>query len=106
CFMLRRTGIEFDERYFIYVEEIDLCRRLKQAGWKIRYLPELTVLHHAGGSTRQTPEAMRQQLFHSRRLFNRRYHGALFNLAWEVIVRLGGAPAAGLKAGPAAGEQA
>lgn len=90
CFMLRRsTGLEFDESYFMYVEEIDLSWRLKQAGWKVRYLPELTVLHHAGASTRQASSAMRAQLFRSRRLFNRRYRGPLFNLAWEVIVRFG-----------------
>lgn len=90
CFMLRRsTGLEFDERYFMYVEEIDLCWRMRQAGWKARYLPELTVLHHAGASTRQRRSAMNQQLYRSRRLFNRRYHGPLFNAAWEAIVWAG-----------------
>ncbi len=89
CFMLRRTGLEFDASYFMYVEEIDLCWRLRRAGWKIRYLPELTVLHHAGGSTRQTPRPMREQLFRSRRQFNRRAHSWLFNVAWEAIVRVG-----------------
>lgn len=90
CFLLRRAaGMEFDEAYFMYVEEIDLCWRLRNAGWKIRYLPELTVLHHAGASTRQHSAAMKAQLFCSRRIFNRRYHGPLFNLAWESIVRLG-----------------
>jgi N-acetylglucosaminyl-diphospho-decaprenol L-rhamnosyltransferase len=76
----------------MYVEEIDLCLRLRRAGWKVRYIPELTVLHHAGASTRQSSAAMKAQLFKSRRLFNRRYHGRLYNLAWEAIVRLGGAP--------------
>jgi N-acetylglucosaminyl-diphospho-decaprenol L-rhamnosyltransferase len=90
CFMLRRSaGMTFDESYFMYVEEIDLSWRLKRAGWKVHYLPELTVLHHAGASTRQRPAAMRTELFRSRRLFNRRYRGPLFNLAWEAIVRLG-----------------
>jgi N-acetylglucosaminyl-diphospho-decaprenol L-rhamnosyltransferase len=89
CFMLRRsTGMEFDESYFMYVEEVDLCWRLKRAGWRIRYLPELKVLHHAGASTRQRSAAMRAQLFHSRRLFNRRYRGRLFNLAWETLLFL------------------
>lgn len=87
CFMLRRAaGFEFDDSYFMYVEEIDLCWRLTQAGWKIRYVPELTVLHHAGASTRQRSRAMNEQLFRSRRRFNRRVHGPLFNAAWEAIV--------------------
>jgi N-acetylglucosaminyl-diphospho-decaprenol L-rhamnosyltransferase len=91
CFMLRRAaGMEFDEAYFMYVEEIDLAWRLKQAGWKIRYVPELKVLHHAAASTRQRSAAMREQLYKSRRIFNRRYRGRLYNWAWDAIVRLGG----------------
>jgi N-acetylglucosaminyl-diphospho-decaprenol L-rhamnosyltransferase len=37
----------FDERFFLYCEETDLCLRIKQAGWDVRHLPDLTVLHHA-----------------------------------------------------------
>ena len=86
CFMMpRATGLEFDEAYFMYVEEIDLCWRLKRAGWKLRYLPELTVLHHAGASTSQRRPDMQAQLLRSRRIFNRRYHGPLFNLTWEAM---------------------
>lgn len=50
-FMLaRREALEsagfFDERYFMYSDETDLCRRLKLAGWEIRHLPQMTILHH------------------------------------------------------------
>jgi len=87
CFMLRRaTRLEFDEAYFMYVEEIDLCWRLKDAGWKIHYLPDLTVLHHAGGSARQTPTRSRQMLWHSRRVFTRKHRGPLFRVAWGLLV--------------------
>lgn len=37
-----------DERFFIYSEEPDLCLRIKRAGWDVRHLPLLTILHHAG----------------------------------------------------------
>jgi GT2 family glycosyltransferase len=52
-FMLaRREAIEssgyLDERYFMYSEDTDLCRRIKMAGWEIRHLPFMTILHHAG----------------------------------------------------------
>jgi GT2 family glycosyltransferase len=36
-----------DERFFIYSEETDLCLRIKEAGWSIRHLPQMTILHHA-----------------------------------------------------------
>lgn len=50
-FMLcRREALEsaglFDERFFMYSEETDLCRRIKTAGWEIRHLPQMTILHH------------------------------------------------------------
>ena len=39
-----------DERFFIYCEEPDLCLRIKQAGWDVRHLPSMTIVHHAGRS--------------------------------------------------------
>jgi GT2 family glycosyltransferase len=36
-----------DERFFIYAEEPDLCLRLKRAGWQVRHLPTMTIIHHA-----------------------------------------------------------
>jgi GT2 family glycosyltransferase len=50
-FMLaRREALEsagyFDERFFMYCDETDLCKRIKTAGWEIRHLPQLTILHH------------------------------------------------------------
>jgi N-acetylglucosaminyl-diphospho-decaprenol L-rhamnosyltransferase len=50
-FMLaRREALEsagcFDERFFMYCDETDLCRRIKLAGWEVRHLPQMTILHH------------------------------------------------------------
>jgi N-acetylglucosaminyl-diphospho-decaprenol L-rhamnosyltransferase len=47
----RREALEsagyMDERFFIYSEEPDLCLRMKRAGWDVRHLPLMTILHHA-----------------------------------------------------------
>lgn len=43
----------FDEGYWIWFEEVDLCRRLVTHGYEIRYVPEATILHHGGQSFRQ-----------------------------------------------------
>jgi GT2 family glycosyltransferase len=50
-FMLaRREALEsagaFDERFFIFSEEVDLCLRIRQAGWDVRHVPTMTILHH------------------------------------------------------------
>lgn len=51
-----------DERFFIYCEETDLCLRIKRAGWKIRHLPSMTIVHHAGkGGVR--PKMVAQDAF-------------------------------------------
>jgi N-acetylglucosaminyl-diphospho-decaprenol L-rhamnosyltransferase len=50
--LVRREALEsagyFDERFFMYSEETDLCRRIKTAGWDIRHCPRMTILHHGG----------------------------------------------------------
>ena len=43
----------FDEGYFMYSEELDWQRRVKQAGWQVVYLPEAVITHYEGKSTEQ-----------------------------------------------------
>lgn len=49
---LQKTGL-FDPQFFMYMEEVDLCERLVRAGWKILFLPDAKIVHHAGGSSNQ-----------------------------------------------------
>jgi GT2 family glycosyltransferase len=48
---VRREAIEsaglLDERFFMYSDEADFCRRIKTAGWEVRHLPAMTIVHHA-----------------------------------------------------------
>ncbi len=44
-----------DESFFMYLEDADLCRRIRQLGWKVRYTPEAEVLHFGDGSVRTNP---------------------------------------------------
>lgn len=46
---LREVGV-FDERYFMYGEDVDLCMRLRRRGWRCRYWPGAEVVHVGGGS--------------------------------------------------------
>ncbi len=56
CVMLRRTAFDaaggMDEGFFLYWEDADLCRRLKDAGWRTMYHPGTSVIHLAGRATR------------------------------------------------------
>ena len=55
--VFRRAAFEsvggFDERYFMYVEDLDLCWRLRRAGWRVLFNPESAIVHDQGLSTRQ-----------------------------------------------------
>lgn len=44
---LQKTGL-FDENFFIFFEDIDLCKRICDAGWKIAVNPDIKVIHHRG----------------------------------------------------------
>lgn len=54
-FLTRKSVLDkvgfFDEDYFMYAEDLDLCLRIKKAGYKIMYVPEVKTLHHKGIST-------------------------------------------------------
>ncbi|MGA5463972.1 glycosyltransferase family 2 protein [Mycobacterium sp. NPDC050041] len=59
CLLLRRSAFDdvsgFDERYFMYMEDVDLGDRLSKAGWQNVYVPSAEVLHHKGHSTGRDP---------------------------------------------------
>jgi N-acetylglucosaminyl-diphospho-decaprenol L-rhamnosyltransferase len=91
CVALRRSAFEqvggFDPDYFMFVEDVDLCWRLGEAGWKVRFAPVTEVVHAVGASvgTRRA----RMVLAHARsldRFFARRYR-----TGWAVrlLIRLG-----------------
>ncbi|MGH9190458.1 MAG: glycosyltransferase family 2 protein [Acidimicrobiales bacterium] len=60
--LVRRSAFEavggFDERYFMYVEDVDLCWRLRQKGWKVGYEPAGVVVHTIGVSSQLAPYRM------------------------------------------------
>jgi GT2 family glycosyltransferase len=56
CLLARRDALArvggFDERFFMYWEDADLCRRLRAAGYRTRYVPAATAVHRVGHSSR------------------------------------------------------
>jgi GT2 family glycosyltransferase len=56
CILARRDALRlvngFDERYFLYWEDADLCRRLRAKGYSVRYVPSATAIHRVGHSSR------------------------------------------------------
>ncbi len=55
CLMMRRDVFEqiggFDESFFMYFEDKDICKRVDEAGWKVVYYPKASLIHLLGGSS-------------------------------------------------------
>jgi N-acetylglucosaminyl-diphospho-decaprenol L-rhamnosyltransferase len=79
----------FDERFFMYCEEVDLCWRIKAAGFQIYCVPEAEIVHLVGQSTRQFRDRMFVALWRSRFIMFREHRGAAFCRAARWLVHLG-----------------
>ena len=92
CIAVRRVVLEkiglMDERFFMYFEDADLCRRSRAAGWPVYYVPQIEVLHLTGASSRSRPAAI-WRLHKSAFLYHRKYgpHGPLH--LYSLLVLLG-----------------
>jgi N-acetylglucosaminyl-diphospho-decaprenol L-rhamnosyltransferase len=77
CFLARRVAWEevdgFDTSYFMYLEDVDLCWRLRQRGWAVAYEPRATVTHVQGVSADRHP--YRMLLAH---------HVSMWRFAWRT----------------------
>ena len=89
---LRAAGL-MDERFFMYGEDLDLCLRIRAAGWRVVYYPEARLIHHKGRSTRKSTERMIREFYRSMDLFHQKHFAASspppVNLAVRLAVRLG-----------------
>ncbi len=84
--LLRREALEqvgvFDERFFMYVEDMDLCTRMRSAGWEVWFCPELEI-EHIGGTA--TAGKRRMTLEHSRSIYA--YFVKHQSSGWRVVLR-------------------
>jgi N-acetylglucosaminyl-diphospho-decaprenol L-rhamnosyltransferase len=88
--MARREGIErvgpMDERFFMYSEELDWCRRFREAGWRVVYLPTAQILHHEGKSSEQVLPARHIHFQTSKVRYFRKYHGRIIAEALRLFL--------------------
>ena len=88
---LQDVGI-FDEGFFLYYEEVDLCRRIKEKGYKILYWPDVVVVHLGGESSKTVTQAVMSRSgsqltlwrMRSEFLYYRKHHGFGAYLAYQM----------------------
>lgn len=90
CLLIRREAVGvagvFDEEYFIYSEEVDLCDRLHRQGWELHWLPEAAVTHLGGQSTRQVADRMFIELYRNKVKFFRKRHGQVSATLYKLVL--------------------
>ena len=76
-----------DERYIMFSEELDWCKRAKLAGWEVYYVGDAKLIHHGGQSTEQVKARSHIHFQHSKLRYFRKFHGwGAFLLIWMVLV--------------------
>lgn len=85
---LQEAGL-FDERFFMYGEDLDLAFRIKARGWKVVYYPAVEVLHHKGASSRKQSERSIREFYRAMRIFYRKHYAPHYNGLVNAIVQVG-----------------
>jgi len=108
CLMVRRSLLEqlggLDEEFFMYFEDVDLCRRLRQQGYRVRHVAEAEIVHFIGRSSGRDRERLQLVWEFSRIRYIEKHFSPVkrvlmkswiaAGLGWRLVQSMGGAPAA------------
>lgn len=87
CMVIKRDVFEragkFDEKYFLYFEDLDLCRKVRKLGFKVGFYPEVEIAHNEGvsGKGQKTNKLLQESA--------KKYHGLLEDFFIQSIIRIG-----------------
>lgn len=87
---MRRAALNhagpLDDTFFMYGEDLDLCYRIRQAGWQVWYWPAVAVRHLKGESSRQRPGRMTFEFFRSMHLFYAKHQAPRNSAILNILV--------------------
>jgi N-acetylglucosaminyl-diphospho-decaprenol L-rhamnosyltransferase len=91
CVMLKRSVFEevgrFSEDYFMYAEDVDLSHKVRMAGYQNYYVPEATLIHHGGSSSKESANTFTAVMMPEATLrFLRKTRGAEYALCYRVVM--------------------
>lgn len=78
-----------DEDFFMYGEDIDLCFRIKEGGYKIVYYPEARIIHHKGGSSKKRRTKVIYDFHNAMWIFYRKHYTKRYNVGINLLVFVG-----------------
>lgn len=92
CLLLRRQALEeaglFDENFFLYFEDIDLCYRLRERGYRLIFFPGVEVVHRGGATTSNQRRSSRLEYRRSQVYFYEKHNSRLSLFLLKVYLRL------------------
>jgi GT2 family glycosyltransferase len=86
--VVREVGL-LDETYFMYGEDLDWAYRIKEYGWRIVYLPHVTVHHHKRAASSQRPAQSIRHFYEAMRIFYRKYYATTTPAPLHVLIEAG-----------------
>jgi len=90
--MIRRKAMNevgmLDEQFFMYGEELDLCFRMKEKGWKVYYVPDAEIIHYKGKSSQQRKRKAVIDFHKAMYIFHKKHYAdhTFFLLNWIIIL--------------------
>ena len=94
CLMMRRDVFEklegFDEEFFMYFEDKDICKRVKELGYKVMYYPKTSIIHLLGGSSHSVKKSVNRYYRESQLYYYQKHLGKFQTAILEIHLRLSG----------------
>ena len=85
---LNEAGL-LDETFFMYGEDIDLCYRIKKAGWKIIYYGESKITHLKGASSKQQKNTLIYEFYRAMYIYYKKHHASESSFLVNIVVYIG-----------------
>src|SRR5205814_5004876 len=82
---LGQAGL-FDERFFMYGEDLDLAYRIKARGWRVYYNPAVTVLHVKGASSRKQSTRSIREFYRAMWIFYSKHYARQYGAPLSALV--------------------
>jgi len=94
CLMIRRDVFEqlggFDENFFMYFEDKDICKRVKELGYKVVYYPKTSIIHLLGGSSHGVKKSVNRYYRESQLYYYQKHLGKFQTAILKLYLRLSG----------------
>ena len=78
----------FDENFYLWFEEVDFCKRVQNAGWKVIYNPEIKIIHHGGQSFCQILSYKKQKIYNQSVIYYFKKHHPAWQAKFLMMLQL------------------